>query len=67
MADQPYYGDKYVGKDDDYKPTEPINKKNQKKIRDILKRLNDKKKASAFQTPNDFTWHTTTTKARNGM
>ncbi len=55
MADQPYYGDKYVGKDDDYKPTEPINKKNRDRIRGILKRLNDKKKASAFQNPNDFT------------
>ena len=55
MADQPYYGDKYVGKDDDYKPTEPINKKNQKKIRDILIRLNDNTKASAIQPPNDFT------------
>ena len=55
MADQPYYGDKYVGKDDDFPKTAPINKKNQKKIRDILKRLNDKKKASAFQSPNDFT------------
>ena len=53
MADQPYYGDKYVGKDDDFPKTEPINKKNQKKIRDILKRLNDKKKASAFQNPNN--------------
>ena len=53
MGNQPYYGDKYGGKDDDYGKTEPINKKNQKKIRDILKRLNDKKKASAFQNPNN--------------
>ncbi len=55
MGDQAYYGDKYVGKDDDYKPTEPINKKNRDRIRGILKRLNDKKKASAFQNPNNFT------------
>ena len=52
MGNQPYYGDKYVGKGDDYDKTEPISKENQKKIRDILKRLNDKKKASAFQNPN---------------
>jgi len=55
MGNQPYYGDKYVGKDDDYDKTEPINKENQKKIRDILKRLNNKKKAGIFQSPNDFT------------
>ena len=55
MGDQAYYGDKYVGKDDDYDKTEPISKENSKKIRNILKRLNDKKKASAFQNPNDFT------------
>ena len=52
MAEQPYYGDKYVGKDGDYKKTDPISKENSKKIRDILKRLNDKKKAGRFQNPN---------------
>ena len=53
MGNQPYYGDKYVGKDDDYDKTEPINKENSKKIRDILKRLNNKKKAGRFQDPNN--------------
>ena len=52
MADQPYYGDKYIGKEGDYDKTDPISSENRKKIRDILKRLNDKKKAGKFQNPN---------------
>lgn len=52
MADQPYYGDKYIGKPGDYDKTDPISPENSKKIRDILKRIKDRKKAGRFQNPN---------------